>query len=358
MALANTPSSYGLIARVLHWLTALLIFVAFPLGYIANNTPLTDDAAVARVFALFSLHKTLGIAALLIGLARIGWNLSQPRPAPLGHARWELNLAQFTHWTLSIALVAVPLTGWLAHSATPGLAPIHWPLGQSLPFVPSTLEAASLLETLHWVVTKLLAAAIVLHVAGALKHAFIDHDATLARMSRGTRAGHGAHKGSPPAVFAALAIWIAALGLGAALTTEPPAPVEIWTAADVRVVLRSVDDGREVGVIPAADVTLALAGDNSGTLDVFAALDSISSSEADEFLAGLAIPVAQFTGSVAGTPPDLVATGSLDLGGLAEDARLTLIRSGDIVTLAGALALPGAPAFALYVEAKFERPAD
>ncbi|MEQ9041179.1 MAG: cytochrome b [Silicimonas sp.] len=358
MALRNTPRSYGLIARILHWLTALLILTAFPLGFLANRTELTDGAAIERVFALFSLHKTVGIAALLIGLARIGWSLSQPRPAPLSRTRWERTLAEITHWTLSIALVAVPLTGWLAHSSAPGLAPIRWPLPQYLPFVPATPEAAALFGAIHWLVTKLLAAAILLHVAGALKHALIDRDGTLARMTSGTPAGNGTHSGTATAALTALILWIAAIGLGAALAPAPPALPETWTATDVRLALLTTEDEARIGDIPAADVTLTLAADNTGTLDIFAALDSVAATEADPLLATLPIPIAQFSGTVSGTPPDLRAAGRLDLGGQFSDIALALTRDGDTVRLAEALTLPGAPDYALRIEATFRRPAD
>lgn len=70
MSRANTFTSYGSVAKTFHWLTALLIFSAFPLGYIANElaheiqSPGFDgsQAVIARATLLFSLHKTVGVA--------------------------------------------------------------------------------------------------------------------------------------------------------------------------------------------------------------------------------------------------------------------------------------------------------
>ena len=39
MSLVNTPTSFGSLSRSLHWLTALLILTAIPLGLIANSLP-------------------------------------------------------------------------------------------------------------------------------------------------------------------------------------------------------------------------------------------------------------------------------------------------------------------------------
>ncbi|WP_413717154.1 cytochrome b [Silicimonas sp. MF1-12-2] len=358
MSLGNTDDSYGLIARILHWLTALLIFVAFPLGFLANRADLVTDADIERVFALFSLHKTVGIAALVIGLTRIGWSLTQTRPNALGHSRPEQYLAGITHRILSIALVLVPLTGWLAHSAAPGLAPIRWPFGQYLPLVPSTADAAAVTGAIHWLATKLLAVAIVLHIAGALKHAIIDRDGTLARMTRGTPAKGRGHHGNSAAILIAVSLWAATIGIAASFAPRPPEPPVAWIATDMRVELRSAVTGETLGDIPAADVRLTLDDDDMGTIDIFAALDSATTPDADPLLAALPIPVAQFSAPLSGAAPDLTAAGQLELGGQVSSATIEVSRTGDMAVIAATMILPPAPDFALHIEASFRRPAE
>ena len=140
MSARNTPRSFGTVTRTFHWLTALLILTAIPLGVIANRLPYDTAQALAQKAQLFSLHKTLGIAAFLLGLARILWALVERHPAPLHPDRKaELTLASAVHWLLYISLVAVPLTGWVHHAAVTGFAPILWPFGQTLPVVPLSL---------------------------------------------------------------------------------------------------------------------------------------------------------------------------------------------------------------------------
>ncbi len=55
-----------------------------------------------------------------------------------------------------------------------GFAPIWWPFGQGLPFVPQSETVAKIAGSAHWWFSKLMIAAILLHVAGALKHHLID----------------------------------------------------------------------------------------------------------------------------------------------------------------------------------------
>jgi cytochrome b561/polyisoprenoid-binding protein YceI len=234
MTVSNTPQSYGSFARILHWLTALLILTAIPLGLYANALPYDTSEALSAKARVFSLHKTLGIAAFAVALLRIIWALTQPRPTPLHpERRLETVLAETVHWTLYISMLAVPLSGWVHHAATSGFAPILWPFGDDLPFVQKSEGLASTAAALHWLFTKLLAASILLHVAGALKHALIDRDDTLARMIRGQPASETASEtaGKParkPArhtlapLGIALCIYLA--GSGAALTLATPAP--------------------------------------------------------------------------------------------------------------------------------------
>lgn len=235
MTLSNTSRSYGTVARGLHWLTAGLILTAIPLGLYANSLPFDTSEALAAKARVFYLHKTLGIAAFFAALLRVGWALGQPRPLPLHPARrLETWLAEAVHWSLYIAILAVPLSGWIHHAATTGFAPILWPFGDDLPLVPKSPHLAELAASAHWVLNKILAASIALHVAGALKHALIDRDATLARMTRGAIAGPAtdtAHR-ARGATLAAVAAFGLGTGLAVALTpSSPPAPAAEATAA-------------------------------------------------------------------------------------------------------------------------------
>ena len=215
MRLTNSPSTYGLISRGFHWLMALLILTMIPLGKIANDAPYSTDAEFARKFMLFSLHKTLGVMIFGLAILRILWATRQIKPAPLHPDQWtETFVAAITHWMLYGALVLVPLTGWIEHAAIPGLAPIWWPFGQSLPFVTASETTFNIAAALHRTFGKVLVLAIILHIAGALKHQVFDKDATLRRMwtGEGPAAAIAAHSWRP--AVAATGLWLVALGLG------------------------------------------------------------------------------------------------------------------------------------------------
>ena len=230
MSLSNSERSYGAVAKSFHWLTALLIFSAIPLGLIANDLAHQIQSpnysggleGIERAILLFSMHKTIGVAVFFVALARILWAFAQPKPGLLkAKNRVEALAAETVHWLLYGSLVMVPLTGWIHHAATVGYAPIWWPFGQNLPFVEKSEHIADLFSALHDILVKVLFAAILLHVAGALKHHVIDRDHTLRRMLPGK-----SDAPTPPAqthsllpLALALLIWAGVVGTGAALGT-------------------------------------------------------------------------------------------------------------------------------------------
>ena len=224
--LSNTASHYGTITKLFHWTIALGIFLVIPLGIYGNNLAHAIEAngadaqTVARAAFVFSLHKTIGLTILFTALARIAWAISQPKPEALnGDKKAEHWLASMIHWLLYGSLVLVPVTGWIHHAATSGFAPIWWPFGQDLPFVPKSDSTAHLFEGLHVVFERVLVASLVLHIAGALKHHVIDKDATLRRMWFGTTAvgPRPQQHSAKTAILGALAVWVIALGIGQSL---------------------------------------------------------------------------------------------------------------------------------------------
>lgn len=358
MTAKNTAQSYGSVARGLHWLTALLIIANFPLGVIAEELPFDTAEALARKAQLFSLHKTLGVAVFTVAVLRILWALTQPRPAPLHpERRLETFAAETVHWALYLSLVVVPLSGWVHHAAVEGFAPILWPLGQGLPFVPISDPVAQVAGAVHWVFTKLLFAAVALHVLGALKHVLVDRDGTLARMTKGTPSqAAGAHRSSAPAL-AALVLFALGLGLAWTLSSTAPEPAAVtapppsagttgnWTVESGSLTFAVRQMGAEVqGSLPAwtADITFDEA---TGTGQVTVAIDTTQMTlgavtdqarGADFFDVG-SHPSATFRAGIAPAGAGHEARGTLTLRGIEQPVTLpfTLTIDGDRARVSG-----------------------
>lgn len=179
MRLANTPDSFGLVSRVIHWTMAIGI-----LGMLALGLWIEDMQPALSNLWLYSLHKSIGLILLALVLLRIVWHRISPPPGPIGPAGGlDQRLARAAHLALYTLMVAIPISGYIASSAT-GIDVMlfdRWVLPPLAP-VSETWEKAGFAT--HGLLTKLLAAVIVLHVAGALRRALAG-DGTLTRMLRG-----------------------------------------------------------------------------------------------------------------------------------------------------------------------------
>ncbi|MDP2083985.1 MAG: cytochrome b/b6 domain-containing protein [Gemmobacter sp.] len=360
MTWTNTDIRYGRIARGLHWLTAGLILTTVPLGLWAESLPFGTSEELAWKAQVFSVHKTLGVAAFFVGVARIIWALTQPHPAPVSRKAAEVWLAGVMHGVLYGALVLVPLSGWVHHAATTGFAPILWPFGQGLPLVPKSESVAEVAGVAHWLFTKLLIGAVVLHVAGALKHALIDRDAVLARMLRGVAAG-GAGLRARGAGLGAATAWV--LALAAVLVLVPgtaeraasvPVPVVAsaggWTVEQGTLSITVRQMGAEVEgrfATWTADIAFdpaAAAGNRvSVTVDVSSlSLGSVSAQAVGpDFLNAGTHPVARFDADIRRDGEGWLAAGVLALAGaeVAVDLPFTLDIKDDVATAQGSVAL-------------------
>ena len=364
MPARNSDQSFGTVTRVFHWLTALLILTAIPLGVIANQLPYDSAEALARKAQLFSLHKTLGVAAFLLGAGRILWALVERHPVPLHPGRKvELTLAGAVHWLLYISLVAVPVSGWVHHAAVTGFAPILWPFGQTLPFVPQSEAVGTAAGAAHWVFTKLMGLAILLHIAGALKHHLIDKDATLLRMLRGVKAPdrpQRVRKGGVP-VLVAFVLYAAGAGVaallvpnGEAVAASAPATEASgnWRVTQGTLAISVKQMGAEVGGSFAGwtadirfDETAVDGKHGSVTVTIDTAsltLGSVTKQALEaEFFDAPTHPTAVFAADILPGPTGYVAQGTLTLRGVTQPITLpfTLDIASDQAKMAGTVTL-------------------
>jgi cytochrome b561 len=178
-ALPTAQPRYTTVAVVLHWVLGLAIVASFALGVYMHDLPFSP-----RRLQLYSWHKWAGISILALSALRLLWRLTHRPPADAPMPRWQARAAHATHGLLYTLFFAVPLSGW-AFSSAAGF-PVVWFGVLPLPdFVPVSKDLAEQLKDLHKLLTLGLAGLVVLHVAGALKHQFINRDSLMRRMRLG-----------------------------------------------------------------------------------------------------------------------------------------------------------------------------
>lgn len=175
-AVLPLTSRYSPVAIALHWLLAVAIVGAFGVGVYMSDLPMSPTR-----LKLYNWHKWAGVTILALSMVRLLWRLGHRPPPDPPMPVWQARAAHATHAALYLLFFAVPLVGW-AHSSAAGF-PVVWFGVLPLPdFVPADKALADAIKPWHGVLAKMMAALVVLHVAAALKHQFIDRDGLLDRM--------------------------------------------------------------------------------------------------------------------------------------------------------------------------------
>lgn len=165
---------YGTGAIILHWLLAALLAVQLGLGF--------GMPEGASGFALYQLHKSIGVLLLLLTLVRIGWRLTHRPPRALEGGLTGV-LAKAVHLGFYAIMLLAPLSGWALVSAAPVQVPTVIFGLFALPHLPLAAGAHDAADAAHaalaWVGIGLFS----LHLAGALRHHLLVRDDLVQRMA-------------------------------------------------------------------------------------------------------------------------------------------------------------------------------
>ncbi|MDP4076607.1 cytochrome b [Acidovorax sp. A1169] len=177
----SRPARYTRTAMLMHWVLGLALISAFGVGLYMTGLPFSPQR-----LKLYNWHKWAGVTILTLSVLRILWRLTH-RPPALPAAmvqampRWQTLAHHATHGLLYALFLAVPLIGW-AYSSAAGFPIVFLGMWQLPDFVPVSKELAEAIKPWHQYTAFAMAGLVVLHVAAALKHQFIDRDGLIGRM--------------------------------------------------------------------------------------------------------------------------------------------------------------------------------
>ncbi|AJY46092.1 cytochrome b [Martelella endophytica] len=163
----QTPVSFSVPQRILHWAVALLVFfnLLFPdgMGRWAHLF-FSGEPVPADVVASANIHAYVGIAVLVLALIRLALRLIQGVPAdPEDEPAIFRLLSKVAHWTFYLLFIAMPLAGMAGYYLGSGAAAeIH----------------GGPMKVLMW-------ALIVAHVGAVAVHQFYWKTGILKRMTTG-----------------------------------------------------------------------------------------------------------------------------------------------------------------------------
>ncbi|MBG3080310.1 cytochrome b [Proteus mirabilis] len=174
----NNTSRYGHLSLLLHWGSALTVYGMFALGLWMVTLGYYDS----WYHSAPEIHKSIGILLFIILIVRVIWRWMSPPPKALAsYSKFTRISAHIVHMLLYLILFSILISGYLISTADgQAISVFEW---FSVPAIfTGEAEQADLAGDIHLYLAWSVVLLSLLHVAGALKHHFIDKDVTLKRM--------------------------------------------------------------------------------------------------------------------------------------------------------------------------------
>jgi cytochrome b561 len=188
--LKNTETSYGSVAKFLHWLMALWFLTAYLV-----ITYLTWGHTEGLIPGL-NYHKVVGFTILVPLIFRVIWRVTNPEPGlPAGMPRWQARVSRLSHFLLYFFMFAMPISGYLGNGGG-----VDYGVFQVPPFMRTNLalwifDALGItpqqwdvfFDTFHYRIVGpyIFSSLIIAHASAAIFHHTVQKDNVLRRMLPG-----------------------------------------------------------------------------------------------------------------------------------------------------------------------------
>lgn len=168
MRLRDSPSSYGPVSRLNHWVGALLLLAMLAIGLYFTDLPPGAERIYWR-----TLHIAIGTICLPLVAFRVVWRFAASSPQALAQAPALRLLARCVHLLMMVAVLTMLMSGVL----------MQWFAGRPIGVfdllrIASPLTESDLwherMQQVHGIAAWVLIASITVHVVGVIKHILFD----------------------------------------------------------------------------------------------------------------------------------------------------------------------------------------
>jgi cytochrome b561 len=176
----NNSQQYGVLSKLLHWISALSVIALFASGYWMVELDYSSQWYIRAPH----WHESVGILLIGLTLFRLFWRRIAGSPSSIvSHSKIEKKASALMIFLLYAALFSVLISGFLITSANyKAIAVFDW--FNVSPLVLAIKNQEDIAGLVHYYVAYGIIVLAVLHAAAALKHHFFDKDNTLKRMTK------------------------------------------------------------------------------------------------------------------------------------------------------------------------------
>ena len=174
MHIRNTLTEYGLISKLLHWISALLLFVQIPLGFYLVNL----DFGTERI-NIENIHVIVGLSIFYLVILRLLYKMFNPTPK-LGPRVFvsQIFLAKLNHALLYVTILSITISGILKKLFNGETLTIVYQKIQ----IQDNFELGELFYDIHVISNYVLITLITIHILAVIVHKLFFDDNLLKKM--------------------------------------------------------------------------------------------------------------------------------------------------------------------------------
>ena len=174
MHVKNTLTEYGLISKLFHWISALLLFIQIPLGFY-----LVDLDFGPERLSIENIHVVVGLSIFYLVILRLISKIINPNPKlEPSIFKGQRFLAKLNHVLLYVTILSITISGILKKLFN----------GETLVIVfkkiriEDNFELSEIFYDIHVFSNYLIIALITLHIMAVIIHKFLFNDNLLKKI--------------------------------------------------------------------------------------------------------------------------------------------------------------------------------
>ena len=174
MKIKNDNSTYGVLARLFHWLTFLILLIQLPLGLYLDNLEFSEFKLTVE-----NIHIIIGISIFYLTLLRLIWKFLNPKPITSTVNKLQLIASKAVHGLFYVTLLLITVSGILKLLLS----------GEEVNFLISKVyidyfnyELADQFHVVHVISAYFLVLLFTIHLGAVVYHHLIQKDPILKKM--------------------------------------------------------------------------------------------------------------------------------------------------------------------------------
>ncbi len=176
MKIFNSHNEYGLLAKLFHWITFIILIAQIPFGFYLVGLEFSDER-----IDLENIHILVGITVFYITLFRLIWKFFNPNPSEnKSFFKGQVFIGKANHFLLYLSIFTITISGILKKLY----------MGETLNFIffkyglkKDNFILADAFYEVHIYANYLLLALVILHILAVVVHHLILKDKILSKIT-------------------------------------------------------------------------------------------------------------------------------------------------------------------------------